>query len=420
MHLTDSQQAAYDGIIKDASMRSTLFGAAGTGKSTLISELFRYYTERKLRVLPLAPTHQAKKVLSNMLRSQALTIHKGLGLKPLTEREFLEFSLSGVKDGVPVQSADIVIIDEVSMVSDELYATITRFLKPEQKLIGVGDPHQLPPIDNNDTISPFFLQKQFKKYELTEIVRTNNTIVDVADRIKNGQPFISEDKDVIKCFNAEELLDIYKTYVKTPEDCFTNRIVAYTNKSVNYMNEIVRLYLYNDTSKDKYISGEYLVLQDPVFKDEQIVCNNGDIVQVTEFFTKKKIITSSLTGKEMNIEFDEILTEIIDGDYEGKVTLRVLSSEYEQPFGEFLSFWAHAIKNATTGNKKLMWEDFWRLKHTFVTVKYLPASTIHKSQGITVENIFIHSQHRRIAGEALNKQLLYVAVTRAKNKVYFV
>ena len=166
-----------------------LTGFAGAGKTLLTQVLAVELRAQGLDVILSAPTHKAVAVLSRKLRAAGIkdedvpcvTIHKLLSLKPKVQREQQIFARE--KGAQPVV-ADVVVIDEASMVSADLMKHIRRYL-PRAAVLFVGDPAQLPPV-GEDSSEAFNVPR---KSHLDTIVRQDagNPILDAADIIRRSQ-----------------------------------------------------------------------------------------------------------------------------------------------------------------------------------------------------------------------------------------
>src|SRR4051794_5530767 len=149
--LTPDQQRALSEITsaRNPGGRHCLTGFAGAGKSHLSAELTKVWRDQKLDVVLTAPTHKAVSVLSNKLTKASIhdvpcrTIHSLLSLKPKPFGDQLVFTRD--KRAEPVE-AHVVVVDEASMVGDQLYRHVKRHL-PNAFVLFVGDPAQLPPVD---------------------------------------------------------------------------------------------------------------------------------------------------------------------------------------------------------------------------------------------------------------------------------
>ena len=131
---TASQGAAWAGL-QDAGRAAALTGLPGTGKTWLTARLVEGLQRAGLIVKVCAPTGKAASVLTLKLdgKNEATTIHRLLGLRPG------EFPTRAV-------DADVVIVDESSMVDAELLGFLCEALAPTTSILLVGDHHQLPPV----------------------------------------------------------------------------------------------------------------------------------------------------------------------------------------------------------------------------------------------------------------------------------
>ena len=126
-----------------------LTGHAGSGKTYLMQWLTKDMLAKKRRIVLSAPTHKAVAVLARKLAEANIkdvpcrTIHSILSLTPKPRTDRLVFERA--RDAEPVM-ADVVVVDECSMVSEDLYRHIKRHL-PNAFVLFVGDPAQLPPVE---------------------------------------------------------------------------------------------------------------------------------------------------------------------------------------------------------------------------------------------------------------------------------
>ena len=180
--LTDKQKQALYQIVtglKNGSTQITLGGYAGTGKTTLINYLTKFYPNYGV----CAYTGKAANVLRKKGISGATTIHSRI-YKPFFENGVVYFDLA------PDPGCDGFIVDEASMVSEEIYLDLKSFDKP---MIFVGDHGQLEPIDSN------FNLMLTPDYKLEEIHRNAGPIAKFAQHVRNGlnpRGFKEEGSDV--------------------------------------------------------------------------------------------------------------------------------------------------------------------------------------------------------------------------------
>ena len=161
-----------------------LTGGPGTGKTTTINALIRYFEKENLTMMLAAPTGRAAKRMQEATGYEASTIHRMLELsgEPGAGSRFEK------NENNPLET-DVIIIDEMSMVDINLmYALLTATI-PGTKLILVGDSNQLPSVGPGNVLKDLIRSGQFPVVELQKIFRQaeQSDIVMNAHRINQGK-----------------------------------------------------------------------------------------------------------------------------------------------------------------------------------------------------------------------------------------
>ncbi|ADI96262.1 Dda DNA helicase [Acinetobacter phage Ac42] len=437
--LTEGQKNAYTAAIKaietvpssSAEKRHlTINGPAGTGKTTLTKFLIAELIRRGERGVYLAaPTHQAKKVLSQHAGMEASTIHSLLKINPTTYEDSTTFEQKDVPD---MSECRVLICDEASMYDLKLFQILMSSIPLCCTVIALGDIAQIRPVEPGafeGQVSPFFTYEKFEQVSLTEVMRSNAPIIDVATSIRTGNWIYENVIDGAGVHNltsersVKSFMEKYFSIVKTPEDLFENRLLAFTNKSVDDLNKIVRKKIYN--TLEPFIDGEVLVMQEPLIKSytyegkkvSEIVFNNGEMVKVLCCSqTSDEISVRGCSTKYMVRYWQLDLQSLDDPDLTGSINVIVDEAEINK-LNLVLGKSAEQFKS---GAVKAAWADWWKLKRNFHKVKALPCSTIHKSQGTSVDNVFLYTPCIHKADSQLAQQLLYVGATRARHNVYYI
>jgi len=151
----------------------TLAGYAGTGKTTCIKKILDEY---RFDVVVSAPTHKAKKVIMGTTDIEGKTLHSLLGLRP-------DVDLDNFNPNYPqfdpiaqptIIEYDLVIIDEASMINEDLYIMIHKTIEGcDTKVLFMGDPAQIPPVGEKESV--VFNQVTNEFHQLTKIERQNET-----------------------------------------------------------------------------------------------------------------------------------------------------------------------------------------------------------------------------------------------------
>ena len=179
-------------------------GGPGTGKTTTINTIIRYFEEEGLEILLGAPTGRAAKRMSEATGHEARTIHRMLELVPVSSGDAQAASSAsrggGAASGSPGMhfdrneenplDADVIIIDEMSMVDISLMHALLRAVTVGTRLILVGDVDQLPSVGPGNVLRDIIDSGCFNVVKLTRIFRqaAQSDIVVNAHRINEGQP----------------------------------------------------------------------------------------------------------------------------------------------------------------------------------------------------------------------------------------
>jgi exodeoxyribonuclease V alpha subunit len=162
-------------------------GGPGTGKTTIITAILRIFQQLKLRILLAAPTGRAAKRMNEATGWEAKTIHRLL--------EYSPHKGGFKKDQDDPLEADVVIIDETSMVDTLLMHHLLKAIPPRAHLILVGDIDQLPSVGPGNVLRDIIQSGRFTMVTLTEIFRQaqESMIVVNAHKVNQGQfPVLKE------------------------------------------------------------------------------------------------------------------------------------------------------------------------------------------------------------------------------------
>jgi ATP-dependent exoDNAse (exonuclease V) alpha subunit len=437
-----------------------LKGYAGTGKTTLMSGLIKRLSEDNIPFALLASTGRASKILSDKTKTKANTIHSHIYIfkelsEDLEKMSELQHNLAIDDKGqvtllfdlnpISSETEKIYIIDEASMVSDVIDKN-TSFAKfgtgdllgdilsydNKGKFIFVGDPCQLPPINqaNSPALSASHISTKYKlqtsEFEMTEIIRQANTsgIIEASFKLRNlyltnpnvkfaSLPVKGHRNIFIENSHAG-MLNRYIEKIKT-EGFNHSTLICQTNKHCNDLNKVIRSSLQNN--RERICEGDLLMVTQNNYLSSLV---NGDQIIVLKIgsseyrcglsFLQVEVEEISSTSKFNLLLVEDILYST--GTNLNPKQHKDLMIDY------FIRMKGKGIKQKDPQFKDNMLKDPYL--NALKTV-YGYALTCHKAQGGEWNEVFLYLDNK-IHG--IKKpgiyQWLYTAVTRAKENLHLV
>ena len=167
-------------------------GGPGTGKTTIIKTIIELYKNEGKKPVLCAPTGRAAKRMNEATNEDAKTLHRLLEIGKIEE----EGKRASVDYNVSMLDADVVIVDEVSMVDVFLMNYLLKALFQGTKLILVGDVDQLPSVGPGSILKDLINSEQVKTIVLNKIFRqaAKSKIIVNAHRVNEGEFFIKKDE----------------------------------------------------------------------------------------------------------------------------------------------------------------------------------------------------------------------------------
>lgn len=195
-----------------------LTGGPGTGKTTTINAMIHYFESQGLDIFLAAPTGRAAKRMTEATGYEAQTIHRLLEVNGNPEENEGRSGFSRNEEN-PLE-ADVIIIDEVSMVDLPLMHALLRAIVPGTRTIFVGDENQLPSVGPGSVLKDLQQAGCFATVRLTRIFRqaAESDIVINAHKINNGEMVVldnkSEDFFFLKRQDANTIISVVITLLQ--------------------------------------------------------------------------------------------------------------------------------------------------------------------------------------------------------------
>lgn len=369
-------------------------GGPGTGKTTTINAIIKFFEEESLDILLAAPTGRAAKRMKETTRYEAQTIHRLLELSGNVEE-----SNNGIRfernEGNPLET-DVIIIDEMSMVDIYLIHALLKAIPVGTRLILVGDVNQLPSVGPGNVLRDIIDSKCFHVVELTKIFRqaAESDIIVNAHKINKGEyiSFDNKSKDffLLQRDNTNVIISIVIQLInqKLPKyvnaEPFDIQVLTPMRKGelgVERLNQILQEYL-NPPSSDK--------------KEKEVsqgIFREGD--KVMQIKNNYQLEWEQKSSYGVTIESG---TGVFNGDSgiikEINLFAETITVEFEE--GKHVEYGFQSLDE----------------------LELAYAITIHKSQGSEYPAVVMPI----LTGPRMlfHRNLLYTAITRAKNCVTIV
>lgn len=365
-------------------------GGPGTGKTTIIKGILSIFKNYRKKVLLMAPTGRASKRIEEQTKEPASTIHRAL------EANFASGGRGFVRNENNPLEADVIIIDEVSMLDTYLMFSLLKAVNFGTRLILVGDKDQLPSVGAGNVLADIIASDVFKVVELTQIYRQSedSMIAQNAHKINN-----SEMPDLKVKAN-----DFFYSSVSEPSLVASEIVSLITERMPKYFSDL---------------KSEDIQVIAPMKAGLAGVDNLNTLIQ-------QKLNPESLSKKQIELqkrifrEGDKVMQIVNNYDREWEKINNFGYPTYG--CGVFNGDMGYIEQiNPEINEMYVMFDDGRRACYSYAELDEIVLSyaiTIHKSQGSEFPAVIIPV----MGGSPLlmNKNLLYTAVTRAKRMVVLI
>ena len=368
-----------------------LSGGPGTGKTTTINMIIRYFLSEEMDIFLAAPTGRAAKRMTETTGYEAKTIHRLLELNGAVSGEAKSARFEKNEEN-PLE-ADVIIIDEMSMVDIFLFQSLLRAVSVGTRLIMVGDVNQLPSVGPGQVLQDLLRSGQFPVVMLEKIFRQaqESDIVLNAHRIHAGEDIVLDNKssdffflerndvNVIYKHMIQLILEKLPPYVGAqPYDIQVLTPMRKGKLGVETLNGILQQYLNPPSEQKKEHMGVGTLFRE---KDK--------VMQIKNNYQLEWEVVS-----QYGIPIDRGM-----GIFNGDIGMILEISEY-------------------TRSMVIEYDEHRRVTYSFDQLDEIElayAVTIHKSQGSEYPAVIMPL----LSGPRMlfNRNLLYTGVTRARNCV---
>ena len=462
--LNSDQKESFDSLVdyitnlNDDSIY-VLKGWAGTGKTYTISLLVKYIleviqpTRLWYKVGVTGPTNKSVRVIRKATgisssRVQFQTVHKILGLAEKITQDGQQIFVNDGEYKPQIKSLKLLIVDEVSMLNDDLFHELLKY-RDKTKIIFMGDPAQIPPVGKPDCI-PFrdelHLNYNIKTLNLKQIMRQKegNPIIEASVKIranllnnntgipsKSNLDMVGEGIEFINLNSSESrsnfrnILEKYynsESFKNNSEYC---KIIAWRNKTVSSMNDLVRKVIYGEESTaSKILIGEKLIANSPILDGDSIIFNTNDEFSVESFEIHETDLRFKISDHPdddpypITLKYYEATVSYLDEDDEvNEKIIQILHESSESDFKKLANILK--LRAINKKGKDKSWLVYYNFLRRYADVNFSYAISAHKSQGSTYNTIFVLEDDIDMNWNIVERnRIKYTAYTRASKKLY--
>ena len=401
--LDELQRAAVKSAIEAGV--AVITGGPGTGKTTIINVIIKYFSKKGMEIKLCAPTGRAAKRMTESTGWPAQTIHRLLEISGAMDEDSKNQDDHGMhfsRNADNPLECDAIIVDEMSMVDAYIFYSLVQAVPYGTRLIFVGDVNQLPSVGAGNVLKDIINSGCFPVTTLNKIFRQEDgsDIVFNAHKIQRGEHLIltnkSKDFFFIPQRTASQIIEEVQTltmknlpnyYGFSPQEIQILCPMRKYEVGVENMNQKLQNRL-NPKAKDK-----------PEHVRGDVTFRKGDkVMQIKNNYQQEwKIYGVSKTGTGRGYVLDEGV-----GVFNGDMGVITDISDYDEELTILFDDGRESVYN---------YKELDQIEHAF-------AVTIHKSQGSEYPAVIIPllGGNRKL----MNRNLIYTAITRARQLVIIV
>ena len=375
-------------------------GGPGTGKTTIIKSIIEIYKQKKYKIVLCAPTGRAAKRMTETTGEEAQTLHRLLEIGKVDDDVF--YKKDEDFEGAPID-ADIIIVDEMSMVDMFVMSYLLDCIYLGTKLILVGDTDQLPSVGPGSVLKDIISSEKISTVHLDKIFRqaARSKIIVNAHRVNEGESFISGNVKETQIDEENiELLDDFFYINEANQEKIQQTIVSLCKgrlKKFGNYDFFSNIQVITPTKKGKLGTKELNVLLQKELNPEEVDKDEKEFGEIK--FREQDRVMQTKNNYNLLWEKDNDRTfrkELGNGIFNGELGIIDRINKEEKTVR--VKFDDGNI--ATYDNT-----DLDQLEHAY-------AITVHKSQGSEFDVVILVASQS--APMLLTRNLIYTAMTRAK------
>lgn len=376
---------------------SILTGGPGTGKTTTINGIIQFFGAKNLKISLAAPTGRAAKRMSEATGYEAKTIHRLLEVNGVVNDKDGSSHGEFLRNEENPLEADVVIVDEMSMVDISLFNSLLKAIPLNCRLVMVGDIDQLPSVGPGNVLHDIIASEKFSTVKLEKIFRQamESDIVKNAHKVNNGEKIKLDNKSSDFFFIEEsDAMHITARIWRL----LSQKLPKYVDARTSDIQVI--------TPMKKGNLGTYKLNE-----DLQRALNPKAINKKEYELPNGKILREH--DKVMQNKNDYKLDWIIKGMYD--IPIETGKGVFNGDIGEVIEI------DKLNKKVEVLYDENRYVKYEFTDLDEIElayAITIHKSQGSEYPAVVIPILD--VPRLLSNRNLLYTAITRAKKCVVIV
>lgn len=377
---------------------TVITGGPGTGKTTIIKTIIELYKERKNKIILCAPTGRAAKKMTETTGEEASTLHRLLEIGKIDDDGL--YKKSSEYKGAPID-ADIIVVDEVSMVDTFLMSYLLSCIYHGTKLILVGDADQLASVGPGSVLKDIIKSKTVTTIHLDKIFRqaAKSKIVLNAHRVNNGEKFLQKNDENM---TEETKQDFFYIREQTQDKMLEELVSLCTGRLQKFgkYDFFQNIQVMTPTKKGilgtKELNKKLQEVLNPNTNNLPEKSNSGAIYRAGDRIMQIKNNYDMYWERDIKLEELNEQKEIGSGVFNGEIGTIEKINEHEK------------LVQIRFDDEKTAWYAFSELDQ----IEHSYAITIHKAQGSEYDVVIIVIPQS--APMLLTRNLLYTGITRAK------